>query len=208
MRSKSCYTVLFIVLFLSCHPHGTATGEGPGIPDSLAVRIRGTYNGHFKEGLMTLVINYISDSIVSGYDLHKGRRRNVNGSVLQKGDRLEFLLKEPGNNALDGTFYLSMDTTSRNIAGKWIPAGDSTKVHTGALDLRRWDKDTSANQPSGTWYGDMGSISFNTEMGTCELGYSPDNIPSAKTTTILGNYWQKKDTFYIEWEPNKLLPAR
>ena len=118
MQSRSCCMALLAMLFFSCHLHTTGDAlSGPGVSDSLAARIMGTYNGHFKQGMVTLVINYLSDSVVSGYDLQKEERRNVNGAVQQKGGRLEFTLKEPGNQPLDGTFYLSMDTTSRAVTG-------------------------------------------------------------------------------------------
>ena len=114
MQSRSCCMALLVMLFFSCHLHTPGDApSGPGVSDSLAARIRGTYNGHFKQGMVSLVINYLSDSVVSGYDVQKELRRNVNGTVQQKGGQLEFTLKEPGNNSLDGIFYLSMDTTSQ-----------------------------------------------------------------------------------------------
>ena len=197
---------LFVMLFLSCHSGPSDILKGPGISEGLAPRIMGIYNGHFRQGLMTLVINYISDSIVSGYDLHKGLRRNVNGAVLQKGDKLEFILKEPGNNPLDGIFYLTMDTASLAVSGKWIPQ-DSTKVHTGSLDLKRWDKDTSKEYMSGPWNGDLGTLHLN-DNGTCELSYSRTDDSNDPGTTIWGNYDQKADTLFIEWEPNRHLPVQ
>ena len=199
---------LLAMLFFSCHLHTTGDAlSGPGVSDSLAARIRGTYNGHFKQGMMTLVINYLSDSNVSGYDLQKEERRNVNGTVQQKGGRLEFTLKEPGNQPLDGTFYLSMDTTSRAVTGKWVPQ-DSSKVHTGSLDLKRWDKDTTEEYIYGSWNGDLGNISFNTDNGTCTLTYDKPGAPGDREITIWGDFEQKRDTLFIDWQPNHHLPAQ
>jgi hypothetical protein len=191
---------LLVMLFFSCHLHapGDALG-GQGVSDSVAARIGGTYNGHFKQGLMTLVINYISDSIVSGYDVQKGLRRNVNGEVQQTGGTLNFILKEPGNRPLDGTFYLSMDAASRAITGKWVPQ-DSSKIHTGWLDLKKWDKDINGDYINGPWNGGLGTLNFNDDNGTCTLSYSD--------VTIWGNYERKADTLFIEWEPNHHLPAQ
>jgi len=75
----------------------------------------GTYSGLYSKGLITLAINYISGSTASGYNLHKGLRRNINGPVELKGGQLNFVLKEPGGNPYDGTFYLSLDTASLKI---------------------------------------------------------------------------------------------
>jgi hypothetical protein len=198
---------LLVMLFVSCHLHTTRDAPGgPGVSDSLAARIRGTYNGHFRQGMVTLVINYLSDSIASGYDLQKEERRNINGAVKQKGGQLEFTLKEPGNQPLDGTFYLSMDTTSRAVTGKWVPQ-DSTKVHTGWLDLKRWDKDTSEENIYGSWIDDLDVLTFE-DNGTCTLTYSKPGAPDGPGITIWGDYEQKRDTLFIDWQPNKHLPAQ
>ena len=198
---------LLAMLFFSCHLHTTGDAlSGPGVSDSLAARIMGTYNGHFKQGMVTLVINYLSDSVVSGYDLQKEERRNVNGAVQQKGGRLEFTLKEPGNQPMDGTFYLSMDTTSRAVTGKWVPQ-DSSKVHTGSLDLKRWDKDTSGENIAGWWRDDLDLLSFD-DNGICSLTYHEPGASDSQGITIWGDYQQKKDTFFIDWQPNQHLPAQ
>jgi len=201
---------LLVMLFFSCHLHQNDSWNGLGVSDQLAARIRGTYNGHFKQEMMTLVINYMSDSIVSGYDLQKELRRNVNGEVQQTGGTLNFILKEPGNQPLDGTFYLSMDTASRAITGKWVPQ-DSSKVHTGWLGLKRWDKDTSGESISGSWYSDLGTLSCNDDYGTCTLTYDKPGAtgaPGDREITIRGDFEQKVDTLFIEWQPNHHLPAQ
>lgn len=198
---------LLAMLLFSCRLHTTVDAPaGSGVSDSLAARIRGTYNGHFKQGMMTLVINYLSDNTVSGYDLQKEERRNVNGTVQQKGGQLQFTLKEPGNQPLDGTFYLSMDTSSLAVTGKWVPQ-DSSKVHTGWLDLKRWDVDTSGEYITRSWQDDQSVLSFN-DNGTCTLTYSKPGAPDGPGTTIWGDYEQKRDTLFIDWQPNQHLPAQ
>jgi hypothetical protein len=201
---------LLLMLFFSCHLRQNDSWNGPGVPDQLAARITGIYNGHFKQEMITLVINYLSDSTVSGYDVEKDLRRNVNGEVQQKGGTLNFILKEPGNHPMDGTFYLSMDTASRAITGKWVPQ-DSSKVHTGWLDLKRWDKDTSKEYIARLWNGDLGELSINDDDGTCTLTYDKPGAtgpPADREITIWGDYQQKVDTFYIDWQPNHHLPAQ
>lgn len=199
---------LLVMLFFSCHLHAPGDAlSGPGVSDSLAARIRGTYNGHFKQGMVSLVINYLSDSVVSGYDVQKELRRNVNGTVQQNGGTLNFILKEPGNQPLDGTFYLSMDTTSRAATGKWVPQ-ENSKADAGPVDLKRWDEDTSGEYIYGSWNGDLGIISFNRENGTCTLTYDKPGAPDGPGITIWGDFEQKKDTIFIDWQPNHHLPAQ
>jgi hypothetical protein len=204
MRSKSRCVALLAMLFFSCHLHTTGDyAGGSGVSDSLAARIRGTYNGHFKQGMVTIVLNYLSDNIVSGYDLQKEERRNINGTVLRKGGQLEFTLKEPGNQPMDGTFYLSMDTASRAVTGRWVPQGNA-KADTGWLALKRWDRDTSGEYITRSWNGDLGSFVLD-DNGTCAVTYTD---PGGSMITIYGDYEQKRDTFFIDWQPNHHLPAQ
>ena len=199
---------LLVMLFSSCHLHAPGDAlSGPGVSDSLAARIRGTYNGHFKEGMITLVINYVGGATVSGYDLHKGIRRNLNGPVRQDGQQLYFILHEPGIDPMNGTLLISLDTTQWRITGKWVPQ-DSSKAHAGLLDLKRWDKDTSQEYIVRSWNGDLGSLSFNDDNGTCTLTYDKPGAPNGQYVTIWGDYQQKVDTLYIDWQPNHHLPAQ
>ena len=52
----------------------------------------GTYSGSFDQGYITIVLNYISGKNVSGYNLHKGVRRSINGS-LQPDASKQFLFQ-------------------------------------------------------------------------------------------------------------------
>jgi len=107
-----------------------------GIGEAEAGKYMGTYSGSFNKGIMTLVINYISGKTASGYNIHKGLRRNFNGEVTRKGSELNFVLNEPGDNPFDGTFYFTLDTASLLIRGKWV-AKDSAKISTKKLALSR-----------------------------------------------------------------------
>ena len=137
MRSKSCCLILPVLLAISCHLNQPAT-KSTAVAEKIAFLEQGMYTGHYSKGFITLVINYISGNIASGYDIHKGLRRNLNGQVEQQGSTLTFVLKEPGGNPYDGTFYISLDSATEKMTGKWVPA-DSTKAHTGLLELARVD---------------------------------------------------------------------
>src|SRR6202012_500122 len=126
-----------VLLFIACHQRSASATSGDvvrtGLPDSLAGKAMGTYSGQFGKSLITVVINYISGSTVSGYDIHKGLRRNLNGTLQQKDGQLAIVLKEPGGNPYDGTFYLSLDTATDKITGKWIPT-DPARAKAGPLE--------------------------------------------------------------------------
>jgi hypothetical protein len=211
MRPQSCAVILLIAFSLSCHPTpGSNANAGglPGIPAAIAQKAAGVYTGNFNKGLITLVINYISGKNVSGYDIHKGLRRNVNGVVRQDGSQLDFVLKEPGGSPYDGTFYFSLDTTSLKIKGKWVPL-DSSKITTeklalsrkeeGVMDIYQW---TTAGGRGDT------TLTFN-ENGSCEYSfYERAHDSTSQLITVRGNFDKKADTFKIEWQKNSYTPLQ
>src|SRR5579872_3415897 len=177
MRLLTSGLILLLVTFLSaCHVgrQETPANAWPGIPDSLAANMQGSYSGQFKNGLLTLVINYVSGNTVSGYDLHKGLRRNVNGRIAERDGQYSLVLKEPGGSPFDGTFFLSLDKNAAKITGKWVPT-DSSKVKPGSLSLKR-----AANSEDGepdfaynaAWTGKLGTLIFKQD-GSCRLEYYP-----------------------------------
>jgi len=164
----------------------------------------GTYSGLYSKGLITLAINYISGSTASGYNLHKGLRRNINGPVELKGGQLNFVLKEPGGNPYDGTFYLSLDTASLKITGKWIPV-DSTKAHAGPLALSK--KQGTEERGYDLWYSDLGHLFFSND-GTCRLEYYPSaDSSNSQMITVRGNYEGGEDSIRIDWQRNNRTPV-
>jgi hypothetical protein len=205
MKTQSCRTILLALFLFACHPRQhVAAGSLTGIPDRLASSVRGTYYGHYSKGLITLVINYISGGTASGYDIHKGLRRNLNGEVVQNGGQVSFVLKEPGGNPYDGTFFLSFDTATNKISGRWVPT-DSTKAHSGAVSLAGKDT-TGANEYLGEFLGDLGRLSFG-EEGVCTLEYYPSKGDNSQLITVKGSYEQKGDTLRIDWQRNDRTPV-
>jgi len=178
------------------------------ISDALAHNMTGVYAGRYSKGMIRLFINYISGNTASGYNIHKGLRRNINGQVEQKGGQLLFVLKEPGGNPYDGTFYITLDTISQKMTGKWIPA-DTSKAHAGELNLSRVnepEKDELEELITADWEGDLGKLSFSTG-GTVDLEYHPNDDVSAQLMTVHGNYEHQGDTIRIEWQRNSRTPV-
>jgi hypothetical protein len=204
--------LLLCAFFFACTERPPViTSQPAGISKELADRITvGTYSGHYSKGILTLAINYLSGSIASGYDIHKGLRRNLNGSVEQKEGRLEFVLKEPGGNPYDGTFFLYLDTASDKITGKWTPT-DPHMAKEGPLELARstGENDDLMNVQ---WEGDLGTLDFLSE-GVCTLEYYPDTAsagesdPNAQLVTVKGSYEVKGDTIRIDWQRNNRTPT-
>jgi hypothetical protein len=212
MQSPSYRAIILALFCFACNqpqpgPYGLVTGISKPLTGSITV---GTYSGHYSKGLLTLAINYISGNIASGYDIHKGLRRNLNGSVEQKGGVLEFVLKEPGGNPYDGTFYLSLDTATDKISGKWIPS-DASMAKGGPLELVRSTYE-HAEITQDLWESDLGTLNFLAE-GVCTLEYYPrkDSIgkrdPNAQLVTVRGSYEITGDTIRIDWQRNNRTPT-
>ena len=209
---KPLMCCFFLVLFFwACHQRpaaATATGVTvTGLSDSLAEKAMGTYSGQFGKSLITVVINYISGRTVSGYDIHKGLRRNFNGEVTQLDNFLNFVVKEPGDNRYDGAFSLSLDTTSWNMTGKWVPV-DSTKAKSKELTLTRKIGDGSQSWDLWLANGSYDSLLKFEPNGICKFEfYSGPEDSATQLTTIKGNYElnEKEQTYRIEWEKNSHL---
>jgi hypothetical protein len=213
IKPSSCLAIGLVLTAIACHqPQSTANGSSAGSPaiaGSLAAAVQGSYQGHYSKGLLTLVINYISGNIASGYDFHKGLRRNLNGQVTQKGGQLVFEMKEPGGNPYDGTFFLNLDTASGKITGKWVPV-DNTKAKEGPLTLskminngRAWNGDDY--MPT-EWRGTLGELSL-LDDGTCRLEYYPSEDDKSQLVTVKGNFEIKNDTIRIDWQRNSRTPT-
>jgi hypothetical protein len=210
IKTPLCRAIALALFCCACHQgQSGASSQSTAISKELISRINvGTYSGHYSKGLLTLAINYISGNIVSGYDIHKGLRRNLNGSVEQKDGRLEFVLKEPGGNPYDGTFFLSLDTATDKISGKWIPT-DPSLAKAGPLELAR----AVYEHPEITqdqWEGDLGTLNF-LVGGVCTLEYYPNSSgesdPNAQLVTVKGSYEVKGDTIRIDWQRNDRTPT-
>lgn len=208
-RSSSCGAILLALAVIACHqpqsiPNPSANGATI-ISDSLASRSKGFYEGQYSKGMLGLMINYLSGNTVSGYDLHKGLRRNLLGQVEQKGGVLNMTLKEPGGNPYDGIFVLSLDTATGKITGKWTPT-DARKASAGPVSLSKKDIPDPEDRLGSTWIGSLGDLNFFSD-GTCALEYYPSKDSNAQMMTVRGNYIQKEDTFRIEWQRNSYLPT-
>ena len=192
----------------------TATsGEKFYIPTYAVSKLQGTYTGSFDKGFITIVLNYIEGRNVSGYNLHKGLRRNINGILSESGGKFYFELKEPGDNPFDGIFKFSIDTSTMAVTGLWTPL-DSTKTSAKQLALTRKPNvtDEDYSQFLGSWvpatanYGTDTLLQFDMQ-GTCSYDfYQSPGDSTSQVISVKGNYVQNKDTILIEWQKNQYIP--
>lgn len=201
--------VILLATFLAFSCGSRKTAGPPVKPDvsaDYALNGQGIYSGHYSKGILRLEINYISGNIASGFDLHKGLRRNLNGRAEEKDGKLLFELHEPGGNPTDGTFYLTLDSAGWTITGTWVPS-DPSKAKGGPVELTKVDAAwrRRVDEEETPWTGDLGDLVFHND-GTCELSYYLTQ-GSEQLTTIRGSFERSADTVRIEWQYNTHVPA-
>lgn len=220
---KYIFTIA-LLCFISCKTKTTETtltsadsaaNQKLFIPTYAVNNFEGTYSGSFDQGYITIALNYINGKNVSGYNLHKGIRRNINGTLQQEANGFKFFLKEPGDNPFDGTFEFTIDTLKFAINGMWIPF-DSTKTKSKSLALLKQPKKTTVNydEELGMWVPATGTYSTDTTLdfspeGICEYKfYATPGDSTSQATSVKGNYILVKDTVLIEWQKNSFTPAQ
>ena len=194
-RNRLC----LVLCLCGCHLSPVTT---PSFDTGRAI---GNYSGNFGKGIVYLAVNYANSDIVSGFDYHRGVRRNLNGTAVLRGDHLELTLREPGDNGQDGTFILEMDTVMKSIQGKWTPLhrGDDREVSLSQVQ----DSDFSRGWAEDTPHDDA-LLQFE-KNGYCEYRMSTTSqYESTEPDKIIrGTYLWKDGKFTVEWERNDVLPA-
>ncbi len=220
------YIPLLILLgFLSCKTKNSETNLNTSVDSAANQKLfipvyalnnfEGAYTGNFDQGFITIVLNYIKGKNVSGYNLHKGLRRNINGNLHSDINGFKFILKEPGDNPFDGTFEFTIDTLKFALAGMWIPF-DSIKTKSKVLALLKQPKknfNDFGNQ-LGMWVPATGTYTTDTTLdflpeGTCEYRfYATPGDSTSQVSSVKGNYILVKDTVFIEWQKNSFTPLQ
>lgn len=201
---------LGIALFSQCSSSGTGTAK-----DSTAVFhpqttlfVQGLYKGEFDGSPIYININYSRGKHVAGYNVHKGLRRNLSGSIQQAADGWELQLSEPGDHAFDGTFKLLFDANFATAKGQWTP------LNTPSLKEKKFtisraeevnDHDGSDFAPGNTYAADHADISFDLD-GSCVFNFYDkitDSTYAEQMTTVRGT-WEKKDSgIVVNWQKNE-----
>lgn len=184
------------------------------IPSYAVNNFEGTYSGSFDDGYITLVLNYVNGKNASGFNIHKGNRRNINGDIAPGSEGYQFIMKEPGDNPFDGTFTFTIDTVNFSIKGHWEPFDTSrTKGKTITLQKQK-NKSISYDEQLGTWVPSSGNYSTDTTLdfypeGSCEYRfYQSPGDSTSQLISVKGNYIEKSDTVLIEWQKNTYTPAQ
>lgn len=164
----------------------------------------GEYIGNFGGGHIVLVISYVQGKNVSGYNIHKGLKRNIKGTLSATGGTYRFQLAEPGDHAYDGTFDFTLNPGDFTGHATWTP-NDKSKLKTKNFDLRRREHDYDAETAfTGFWDG-SGMMEIK-DGGIAELTYwvpvKGKEDEEGEQQTLRGQWLAEGKTLTVEWPKN------
>ncbi len=218
---KTFIAIIAIAFFASCNNATNTTDVktdsliNSGVNDILlqttfeVQKLKGLYSGTFDGSPISISINYVSGKNVSGYNVHKGLKRNMRGTMQPFGTQIKLLLDEPGNNRFDGHFEMFIDTASFSGKGTWKPKNDSS--------LKTKDFSFTKSEDEGNGYRNLEAIwsdsldrSFELKFdGTAIFAfYTGKGTPQEQLQNFSGNWQKKADSVIIYWQPNSIFPGR
>ncbi len=170
-------------------------------------KLKGLYMGSFDGSPISFSINYISGKNVSGYNVHKGLKRNIRGLLQPHGTGFMFTLNEPGNNKYDGSFSFTIDTPTLKGKGIWVAKNDSS------LGSKNFTlaKVTAAEGSKffNSWSDTLNNTITIKEDGQAEFEYyENDKTLKAQLQSFTGSWQQNMDTILVFWQPNTIIPDR
>lgn len=187
-------------------------------PETNFDTLRGLYTGDFGDGFINVVLTYVNDKKAIGYNVHKGLQRNISGSVVQKKDRFELTLNEPGDNKFDGIFTLIISKKDGSVNATWT--ANDPKIPSKKFKLKKQIEKTT-KETEGKSYYDGGEITednfmdiFNNsnldggyvefkENGILRYTYYPEGQEKEQQEIIKGSWkFTDKKTMIINWSKN------
>lgn len=174
-------------------------------------RLTGMYIGDFGKSTLILQINYAQGKNASGFNIVRGNKRNIKGSIEQKGNFYHFMLNEPGNDEFDGKFEFDIDTTDFSLSGKWIP-NNPDKASIKEFTLKRTEKRPINEGFKGDWSGHLeeinGTLSIKANSTVTFHGsyYMENHDPEYEIVDLTGSYIQEEDgSITVEFSKHKRL---
>lgn len=174
--------------------------------------IKGTYKGDFGGSPIFITVNYYNGKNVAGYNVHKGLRRNIHGTMQPSGNSWILTLAEPGDNPYDGNFKLIFSNDFKSAEGKWTPLNTaSLKEKQFTLNLvEKKEVNESFSLEDDMLSGDHCDILFRTD-GSCEFNYYDkvtDSTFSDQMNTVRGTWERKGNKVLVAWQPNEQFQKR
>lgn len=212
-----CLLFAFTFLLASCGETKTEENQSPTDTTAQVVKKRydteklvGVYQGPFGKSTVILQINYAQGKNASGYNILRGVKRNIKGSLEPNGASFRFKLSEPGNEKYDGVFEFDIDTTTFVLSGKWTP-NDPTATDEKTFTLERIELTEKISNDLESQYsgriGDLEGTLILNKNGTLvfDCGYFDENKKDTESggwikLKIKGTYFQAEKSISIEFE--------
>ncbi len=178
--------------------------------------LKGVYIGKFGKDDIRLVLTYVSDAHLAGYNLLKGLQRNLSGSVKFSDSGIEMIANEPGDDKYDGRFEFILDTITYTIKGKWIANDPAITPKNFILNkLASNSDDTNINSGNFASYFytvwvNSGQLHFE-EDGFCRFEYYPENgdlEEMEQMQQVNGSWTLDKNILTVFWKENPIIPKQ
>lgn len=180
--------------------------------------LAGIYQGDFAGSQIKILLRYVSSSKVIGYNIHKGLKRNLNGSVRKSNDSIYLELKEPGDHEFDGVFNLVFIGDDHQPTGMWVSNSGKLKPKKLALDkliIPEVDDNEKLTEFTFTRFfsylsDSVGDYQFMKD-GMVHFEYYPnyDNEDRVEQLKKINGSWQYKDSIVkVDWQPNDVFPDK
>lgn len=169
-----------------------------------AEKILGNYTGQFNNSAISLTFRHMAGNNISGFNVLKGLKRNLTGSIEIDGGKLHLLVTEPGTNSTDGSFELWIDTNTWKGSGKWTPLEKGKEVH---FSFERRGDESSFPAYFTIFEDSLGNILEFDPKGTCTYKYFSDSTKK-QLLSIRGNFEMRADsTLATYWQKNEIFPS-
>ena len=170
-------------------------------------KLIGVYTGMFDGSPISLSVNYVSGKNVSGYNVHKGLKRNMRGVLEPFGSQFKIKLDEPGNNQYDGHFELFIDTASYTGKGTWEPKNDASLKRKDFTFTRK--KLDVYDEIAAAWTDTLSRTLLLKPDGAAVFSYYTSKGTVREQMENFGGNWERrKDSVIVTWQPNTIFPSR
>jgi hypothetical protein len=183
-----------------------STGTGNVETNYKTDSLLGEYIGGFGNSTIIVSVNYINGKNASGYDIIKGNRRNIKGTIDNKGGYFEFNLAEPGGDPYDGDFKFKIDTATLTLEGTWAPF-DSVKIKPKKykLNKRKFNHEELTGY-IGFWYLNDLSVEFKADKtGEAKGHWWNEKSETSEEIDIPFSWFEDKKAVAIEWGKNNIF---
>lgn len=215
MRKKVVYFLLSAILIVfACTNKQAASGDEVKLKkDSLLLfklpvdkeKILGYYNGDFDGSTISIVLRFLSGKNISGYNIYKGVKRNIAGTIVYENNQLHLQLYEPGTEKFDGRFDIYLDTTTLTGKATWWPVVNKSIVKKDFILTKKNEESNYFSQFSDSL---KHSIFFRPDGSCIYEYYINENSETEQKLSITGNYKISSDSLTIYWQPNTIFPNR